>query len=66
MPKSRYADTLATCIDVYGDNWQALRAAYECAYISENRRLPDDALMIEAFDEVDGNLIFIHRDWKGA
>lgn len=62
----KYADTLQTCIEVYGDNWQAYRATYECVYISENHRLPDDAMMIEGFDEVNGAFIFIHRDWKYA
>ena len=57
------ADALRTCIEAYGDNWQAYYAAAEYAYYEANKALPEWGIFLETVEEVNGGYIFVHRDW---
>lgn len=56
-------DTVRTCLDCYKKQpWRGQHAAAECAYIVEHHALPAWARVIERFEIIDGNLLFIHAD----
>lgn len=55
-------ETVALCMDVYGDKALAQQAAAEIAHYETFGELPADAALIERIEEVNGALVIIHRD----
>jgi len=56
------ADTIKTCESCYKDKAKARLAAAETAYILANHALPEWGTVIERFEIIDGNFLFIHPD----
>lgn len=59
-------DTVRTCENCYKDKAKARLAAAETAYILANHALPEWGTVIERFEIIDGNFLFIHADPDAA
>lgn len=57
-----YRDELRTCIQIYGDNWQAYYAAAEYAYFYEYGNLPEWTCFLQEVVSENGGFVFVHRD----
>lgn len=55
-------DTAATCAGIYSNPTQAQQAAAECGYIKIHHALPEWAIFLDGFEEVNGAFIFVHKD----
>lgn len=62
LAKSDYPDEYQTCVSCYGDTPAARSAAAECAYIKMHNALPAWGYVVERFEVVNGNYLFVHRD----
>lgn len=56
------AETRECLCDSYSDPKRNMMAIAETAYIYANNALPEWAVVIERFEIIDGNYLFIHRD----
>lgn len=61
-----YPDDYRACAQTYGDTAAAHYAAAECAFIQMHNALPEWGYVVERFELIEGNYLFIHRDLAGT
>lgn len=59
---TEHRNNLITCLESFGDNWQAFYAMAEIAYWELHRELPEWAIFIERIERYPGGDLIIHRD----
>lgn len=55
-------DDFAEGFNIYGDNTKAFLYEYEMGYYRKNGKLPDDSIIIDYIEVIDGNLLIVHQD----